>query len=66
MIYLISDRFSTFAVAYIDEKLPEAPNTGAYTATETGATVDNSAILLAVIALAAICGSIALRKTRES
>lgn len=50
--YLISNKFSVFALGFKDTLLPKTPDTGAYTA-ETEAAADNSAVMM-VVAIAAI------------
>lgn len=53
VIYVISDEFSTYAVAYKDTLIPKAPDTGdEVTATESAASVNLSTAI--VIALAAV------------
>lgn len=57
ILYVISDRFSTFAVAYEDIQVPVvykviAPDTGINTATEGGASVNMS--VATIVAIAAI------------
>ncbi|MBR2709713.1 hypothetical protein IKE72_01380 [Candidatus Saccharibacteria bacterium] len=52
IIYVVSDRFSTYAVAYEDTLIPvtvSAPETGANTATEGGATSNNVAMLMTAV-----------------
>ena len=65
VIYLMSDRFSTFAVTYVDTLLPVAPNTGRLTTDAAdGATADASVVMAAVISLATLLGltTVALKR----
>ena len=53
VIYVISDEFSTYAVAYKDTLIPKAPDTGDEVAAESGAASVNLSTAV-VIALAAV------------
>ena len=66
VLYVISDKFSTFAVAYKDTLLPvkeevvytvTAPNTGENTANEGGASANLSVAVIAAIAAVTLAGT---------
>lgn len=72
VLYVISDKFSTFAVAYKDTLLPveevvytvTAPNTGENTANEGGASANLSAAVIAAIAAVTLAGAAVFAKRK--
>ena len=72
VLYVISDKFSTFAVAYEDTLLPveevvytvAAPNTGENTANEGGASANLSAAVIAAIAAVTLAGAVVFAKRK--
>ena len=68
-IYVISDKFSTFAVAYKDTLTPKAPDTGNFTV-KTGAADNTSASVVAMVAVAiaaviTLAGAVKFSKARK-
>ena len=73
VLYVISDKFSTFVVAYKDTLLPvkeevvytvTAPNTGENTANEGGASVNLSVAVIAAIAAVTLAGAVVFAKRK--
>lgn len=72
VLYVISDKFSTFAVAYEDTLLPveevvytvAAPNTGENTANEGGASANLSVAVIAAIAAVTLAGAVVFAKRK--
>lgn len=73
VLYVISDRFSTFAVAYQDTLVPAygsvvytltAPETGAYTADEGGASASLSVAAMVAIATVTLAGAAVFAKRK--
>lgn len=73
VLYVISDKFSTFAVAYKDTLLPvkeevvytvTAPNTGKNTANEGGASANLSVAVIAAIAAVTLAGAVVFTKRK--
>ena len=69
VIYVMSDRFSTFAVAYVDTLAPskgtKAPDTGRETITKSSASSANlSAMITTLIAMTVLAG-VAVRVNRK-
>ena len=65
IIYVISDEFSTYAVAYKDTLLPKSPDTGEETATEGGvASVTTSTAVVVAIAALVLVGAAIFAKRK--
>ena len=73
VLYVISDKFSTFAVAYMDTLLPvvtsttysvKAPDTGEATEVDGGASASLSVAVIAAIAAVTLAGAAVIAKRR--
>ena len=69
VLYVISDKFSTYAVAYKDTQIPvvytvTAPDTGANTTTENGASANVSVAVVVAMAAIVLAGAAVFAKRK--